>query len=268
MGLFQMFPDHVQEYSTLFEECKKDYHTFVDKHMEFQKVFAFTCPQMYVGLFQYFMEEEGIVGTLDWKASVPMIAYVLAKHGLPEKTYRELDLTELAPFEPLAILGRIGLQLENSNYRLVQIAPEYDDDFVVGVLPKETAEDLAKRALEEGIQIAILDKAYISEKINVQGISSEQNRDGIDRLYRNNEENGILYVICDARYSETGKISFQETVFGKRLSPEWIDAMLENIPEIRQAYHEKKVSVLMSIVNETMKTPIIVEHPYERFGCR
>lgn len=251
----------------LLAECKMNYTGFLDQHPQFKTCFAYAGEKMYVGLYQHFLESAGYVKTIDWKAPAGLCVYALAKCGLPEQEYRKLDLNALAPYDTHAILCRIGLQLESSNVRLFQIAPEYDDVFVAGIAPVEVVPTLIQSAGKIGVHITCMDQAYVDKNgIDINSLCDKTERIGIDAIYQKMEEDGLHYLFSDVRYSETGRIHFEDTPFGQRLSPEWLKTVLEDQPELLKAYHEGKAELVLSVVYGTDVKPLIFNDPYTRFA--
>lgn len=250
----------------LLAECKINYTNFLDQHPQYKSCFAYAGEKMYVGLYQHYLESAGYVKTIDWKAPAGLCVYALAKCGLPEQEYRKMNLDALSPYDTQAILCRIGLQLESSNMRLYQIAPEFDDVFVAGIAPVDVIPTLIQSAGKIGIHIVCMDQAYVDKnKIDLNSICDRTERVGIDAIYQKQENNELHYLLSDVRYSETGRIHFEDTPFGQRLSPKWLDTVLENQPEVLKAYHEGKAELVLSVVYSPEGKPLIFNDPYPRF---
>lgn len=250
----------------LLAECKMNYTGFLDQHPQYLSCFAYAGEKMYVGLYQHFLESAGYVKTIDWKAPAGLCVYALAKCGLPEQEYRKMNLDAMLPYDTQAILCRIGLQLENSNMRLYQIAPELDDVFVAGIAPVDVIPTLIQSADKIGIHIVCMDQAYVDKnKIDINSICDRTDRIGIDAIYQKQENNELHYLLSDVRYSETGRIHFEDTPFGQRLSPEWLHTVLDNQPEVLKAYSEGKAELVLSVVYGTDMKPLMFNDPYTHF---
>lgn len=263
---FKLFNGIQNNAAELLMECQMNYAGFLDNHPEFKPCFAYAGANMFVGLYQHFLESAGYVATIDWKATAGLCVYALARCGLPEAEYRKLDLDALAPYDTQAILARIGLQLTDSDVRLFQIAPEFDDVFVAGIAPANVIPSLIQTAGKAGVHIVCIDQTYINEKkIDLDQVCDKADRLGIDAIYQKEENNEKHYLFSDVRYSETGRIQFEKTPFGERLSPEWLHAVLAEQPELLKAYHEGKAEVVLSVVYDPNEKPLIFNDPYSRF---
>lgn len=262
----KIFNGLISDAPRLLAECKMNYTGFLELYPQFISCFAYAGEKMYVGLYQHFLESAGYVKTIDWKAPAGLCVYALAKCGLPEQEYRKLNLDTLSPYDTQAILCRIGLQLENSNMRLYQIAPELDDVFVAGIAPVDVIPTLIQSANKIGIHIVCMDQAYVDKnKINLDSLCDKTERVGIDAIYQKKVNDELHYLLSDVRYSETGRIHFEDTPFGQRLSPEWLHAVLNYQPEILKAYDEGKADLVLSVVYGTEGEPLTFKDPYSRF---
>ncbi len=265
--LMSLFANMESDAAKWLVECRLDCTGFLDEHPQFKHVFAYASPRMYIGLFQYLLETAGYVKTIDWKADAGMCAYALAKCGLPKEIYQQMNLQELNQYDTHAILARIGLLLEKSELRLYQIAPEFDDVFCVGLAPANVLDVLIPAADAAGIHIVCVNSRYIEENhVDLTSLNEKEDRLGIDALYQKEEEGEVHYLLSDVRYSETGLVQLEDTPFGQRLSPQWLEAVLKQYPHVLNALHEGKGKVVLTVVFDQENQPLLFEDPYTRFG--
>ena len=263
---FKYFNGISADAAMLLAECRMNYTQFLDQHPQFKPCFAYAGANMYVGLYQHFLESAGYVATIDWKAPAGMCLYSLARCGLPEAEYRKLNLEALAPYDTQAILARVGLALSKSDVRLFQIAPEFDDVFVAGIAPAALLPAIIQSAYKIGVRVVCIDEAYVKEKkIDLKRQCDREDRLGLDAIYQKVENNEKHYLFSDVRYSETGRIQLEQTPFGERLSPQWLAATLENQPELLEAYHKGRAEIVLSVIYDPKEEPLIFNDPYSRF---
>ncbi len=257
----------------LLYEAKHNPEEFFNTHEELHHVLVYPSQHLYVGLLQHYLEENRNVCTVDWKAGARYYHYALAKCGMPREIGKKINFEDWEQYANEAILCRIGMWMEeNTQYRLFIVAPEFDDNIVVGLILDKGIDILINLAQKVGVTIKCVDTNYAKETNCNLDEEAEENRLGFDLMYKKQDTGGntIGFQIVESKYCETGRIKLEDTPLGVKMSPEWIKNILklmgEEGKEILKAYEEDKVETVLYVITGSDKTPIKIENPFERFG--
>lgn len=254
-------------------EAKHKPQEFFNHHKELYNVIVYPSKHLFVGLLQHYLEENGNLCTVDWKAGAKYFYYALAKCGMPREIGEKINFDSMEQYANESILCRLGIWLEeNTEYRLFIVAHEFDDNVVLGFIPKDGMNILIDLAKEIDLTIKCVNKNYAETTNCNLNEKAEENRQGFDRIYEKTDKNGkcIGYLLVESKYCETGRIKLEETSLGIKMSPEWIKTILTHMPDtgtdILKAYEEGNVDTLLLITTSPNADPIKIENPYERFG--